>query len=285
MKFLPTTTMALLAAGLFSLSSYSAPVQSSSAQLGSMYKKLVESPLSLTYINEITTRRDRNNPDRLQGVGIMNYTSLSYKMNDQNKVTWANRLDSWNDRGVDEKNTTAWTNSEINYYRSSLLTEAVHGVSATLQVRQRFYPENMFQNDNSDEKKFIGYTRPGVILSKKLSDRWSLTWNTHVAVYNRPSGTTGGSSYYFYTYPTVNYSVSDKWSMGLTNEYINTFKTDGSSSTMVATTAELAYQLHPQVNVGAAVVGTTMESGDDSFFAQDISDKLSFGITTVVRAF
>ncbi len=290
--------VAVIAMSLITVSNEAATTSGStkvsSNKISRWYQELKKSPLSLRYINEISARRDPANPKRIRGVGIMNYFSLGYKFSDKNKVSYVSRWDSKEDRGISDRNTTRWTYTELNYYRSGLLKEADHGVNATFHFRQRLYPENLKSEIAKvpGKKTFVGYTRPGVILSKKLAERFSLSWGTYFAVYNRVTGADGQSASYFYTYPTLSYSITDKWGVGLTNEYFRLFKKGENKASPattdienLSTTVETWYQLHPQLTVSASLGAVTMESDDNRLFAKNIDENFSMAVAASIAAF
>lgn len=213
---------AIAAATTLGMNAYAATatgtINKAAASISDFYKKLEESPLSLSYINEIGANRDGKNDEKFVGVSMMHYATLGYKWG-SNSLSFNARWDA--DYNKDEATDGQFTLANLNYKRSGLLTQDKHGVNASFVLRQRAYAPN---KSFAESGAFYGYTRPGIALSRSLTDNLSLSGAFNIAVYNRPkassiSGQKTGSHYY-YPYATLSYSINDKVGLGATAEYI-----------------------------------------------------------------
>ena len=289
------TIIAASATSIFAANSTATTNTSTTNISKSWYQKLKDSPLSLAYIHEVSAVRNPSDKETFHGSNNMSYVSMSYKMTDKDKL---NLFSRWDRRDIEDTNSDDdWTYAGIQYYRSGILTQDKHGVNMTFQLRQRFYP-NFMEKSNRKEavgasKRYWGYTRPGVILSRSLTDKLYMSWGTHVAFYNRYSGVEGQNSNYFYTYPSFSYSITDKFSTGLTVEYFKLHKKGGSlaadattrTSEDLSATVEFGYALHPQISLGVSSGLVLMESHNGRTWNRDMDENFSLAASASISVF
>lgn len=250
----------------------------SSTDLGSLYSKLKESPASLSLYSEIGAERNELDNTDFNGFSNTNILTAGWKFNAKNSMNAGIRWDFT--KLQNEKGHNNYTNTTVNYYRNSLLTEEKNGVSATLHLRHR-------QWNGLDSR---GYNRAGIIFGKSLTDKLSVSVPTYVAVYTRKNGNDGNSVSYFYAPTSMTYSFTDKASLSLVGEYFRNFKKGVDASNYDTESFDLtldgSYSVNKQLTLGAsAAVAGFMKSHDGRTLKKDMDNAISYGAYASIKAF
>lgn len=282
LALLSTATLALSASAATTTSAVNQAVTS----LSDLRATLKESPLSLSYSFEISPIHKENSKGFATAAEVSHFSSLGYKINDTNSI---NAQALWEASYQEAEATNGQlTYAQLNYYKSGLLTEDKNGINATFVLRQRFYTQGQYKSSSTN----IGYTRPGISISKSLTDNLSFGFSNHVAVYNRNGSVrqdgNQANNYYFYSIPSLSYAMNDKVSFDAVVEYIrfNRKQANNQSDSLDLTLGanyQLASALGTSFSVGMPLSSNTDNSGlkiyNPHYFSRDLSYTLGLSLS------
>ena len=152
--------------------------------------------------------------------------------------------------------------------------------------RQRFYPANY--SKIKEKGQAYGYTRPGVVISKSLTDSLSFSMASMFAVYQRSSAAPNLGKNYLYFTPTLAYQINSKWSVSMLNELIHINRVGDVSSgdlTNLDSTFTLGYSLSDSVSLGFNVGVPILRAHDGQILAENTARNMSYSIDATISAF
>ena len=260
----------ILATAVFTLVCNAETVASSSTT-SSWYDSLRESPFIMHYDLEVSNRQDKaNRPGRYQGVQFLNLVSPGYRFDANTRLYLMTEWNHFSDRGVLGSGSSSWNYSQFEYIRENILTQnGGDGVNMDFYFRQRFHPSSW--EAHADPTVSYAYSRPGLIISRKLSDRFTFVMQGHTAIYTRRTGREGSTVSYFLSQPMLSYIPSDRWRFNASFEHISFFnKGAGNDSHMIDPILEAWYKVNSQVLVGSYLRTIAFQDSDDRLFNRDL---------------
>ena len=287
------STLALLTATLLSGSSFAASSAGTlSSDLGSFYKKLQDSPLSLTLISEAATDNKTSN-HKINQLNNTNIVYLGYKLSPNDSLTLENRFIF---KKVESKEATdEWARQVLSYSRSGLLTQAKHGVDLSAKIEERYLPEAAIRAKNGS----YGITRLSATTAQSFKNGFSHAETLHFAINNKRAKTVESYDNYLYLVTTQSYSFTEKLSFTATQEIIRTYGndyttvtiSDGEASTnntdeTLDLSFSLDYQINAQIGVGFGLGGINLMSAHDKeLINPDMLKGMDYSVNAVISAF
>lgn len=262
----------------------------STASTEEAVKKVEKSPFGLRLIDQIGTDYGDG---KLAGLGNDLYITPSYKINDKWSMNFDNLLQQYYDKEAGEVS-NQYTYATLNLYRSGLLNEKEHGVSLSANARYRLYVKRLV-----DEHTTPAYGRVGLTVSKSFTPKFNAYLSTQFAVYQRTTGGEGMSATYLYPILGLSYSISDKWSVGLTGEYLKYFsKNEGQryssgknlgkmiyDNEQAFLTLEAGYQATSKLGIGASIAGKIGDAHDGVNQFDDLHKNLNLSVSATYTVF
>jgi hypothetical protein len=242
------------------------------------------SKFSMKYLADLGTSLTKKNDreaNKYNGYSLVQELSGAYAVTANDKLSLTARVDQDKnetlqaDGSYNKTEETTFNRIYLTYNRTSILTEADHGIDLTAGMHFRYLPDASVRSGNAD-----GLIRPVLSFTKTLGN-----FSTNVGLYRAffvRSKDEQQADYYNYVTIAPSYQLTEKLSLGMLVEYIKQYDVEGATQTETTDlAASVSYAFTPKVSGDFYVDSDgTMVPGDaGDLFAKDWSKRLNIGTT------
>jgi hypothetical protein len=245
-------------------------------------KALKASPVGLNLLHAVDAKTIGDN--KIAGHRQTHIAYLKYQLTSKDRIQMSNRLtrdSSPNNAEVDY----SYARLVLKYTRSGILTQDKHGVNLSANLEKRFYPDKDIRNEYNQ----YGLNRLSTSLSRSVG-KFNFSGTAYVALRDRISkANKKTSTHYGYIVATQSYSLSDDWSLALTEELFQSYNWNADDlrggQDSISMTVELGHQVTPAVYAGVSVAGKPFKPYDGQLIAESWEQDLGFGANVYWSAF
>ena len=244
-------------------------------------KALKASPVGLSLLHAVDAKRRSDN--KIAGSKQTHIAYLKYQLTDKDRIQMSNRLTRTS--VPNEETDYSYARMVLKYTRSGILTQAKHGLNLSANLEKRFYPDKDIRNAINQ----YGLNRLSASMSRRVG-KFNFSGTVYGAVRDRiDKSDKTTSTHYAYIVATQSYSLSDDWSLALTEELFQTYNWNAENlrggQDGIAMTLELGHQVTPAVYAGVSVSGTPFQPYDSKLIADGWAKDFGLGANVYWSAF
>ncbi len=244
-------------------------------------KALKASPVGLSLLHAVDAKRRSDN--KIAGSKQTHIAYLKYQITDKDRLQMSNRLTRTS--VPNEETDYSYARMVLKYTRSGILSQAKHGINLSANLEKRFYPDKELRNAINQ----YGLNRISASVSRSMG-KVNLSGTLYGAVRDRiDKSDSSTSTHYLYAVLTQSYSLSDDWSLSLTEELFQSYNKQienlRGGQDGIAMTMELGHQVTPAVYAGVSVSGTPFKPYDGQLIADGWAKDFGLGANVYWSAF
>ncbi len=257
----------------------------------SLWQKLKESPATFSIYSGYDFNKNKQN--QIETVTSTNIAYLGWKLTKKDYIRMENRWVSDNlwvkaDRNESNKIDTTYSRQVLKYTRSGILKQDKHGMNLSANLEYRNYPDTALRAQANSN----GGIRPSLSASKSFNNGFSLS-GTYYHYRNLVKNKQKLSTYTSYNYliTTEAYSLTDKLSVSLTQEFYKSNKPGVDTDPSIKTgenlymSAEIGYQINPVIYTALTAGNEIMKAQDGRLFKEEIFPNANWGAYVYISAF
>lgn len=252
-------------------------------------KMLRKSPVGLSLLHAVDAKKKANS-NKTVGSKQTHIAYLKYQITKKDRIQLSTRVTA--EKTADMKETDhSFARSVLKYTRSGVLNQNDHGINLSLNLEKRFYPDHELRQQINQ----YGLNRISASMSRNFG-AINLSGTLYGAIRDRinkkvldEDTNNYNATHYGYLVLTQSYSISDSWSVALTEGFFqnygwNSEKHRGGQGS-VDLTLEVGKQLSPSVYAGVSVSGSPFQPYDGKLIANNWEQGFGYGANVYWSAF